>query len=337
MSVPTRLAAFAAVLGLAFGGAALAGAAIDLTDEGVTVADVGHGGGHETASEDEHGGAKPAASDEDAHAEDDEADAHGEDDGGAVPSGLAVTDSGYNFETGREFFTAGETAPFTFRITDERGRAVRDEFELEQGKELHLIVVRRDTAIFEHLHPSKDEDGTWSVDINLREPGVYRAYADFKIDGEQRTLATDLFVPGDFRPKRLPPPGVVDQAVDATGRPAGNLDVTLEAPGVRAGRETPLTFAVSRDGQPFERLEPYLGANGHLVALREGDLGYLHVHPTENGSGHAHDDGSKPTEAHANEVPFAATFPTAGRYRLFLQFKTDGEVRTVAYTLEVPR
>ena len=26
-------------------------------------------------------------------------------------------------------------------------------------------------------------------------------------------------------------------------------------------------------------MEPYLGAKGHLVALREGDLAYLHIHP----------------------------------------------------------
>lgn len=337
MNVPTRLAAFAAVLGLAFGGAALAGAAIDPTEEEAAVADAGHGGGDPSATGaaphgGEHGGGKvrgQSPADGRAHA------AHGG--GGAALSGLAVSEGGYSFEIDRGFFTAGETTPFTFRITDERGRVVRDDFELEHEKELHLIVVRRDTAVFEHIHPRKGEDGTWSVDLNLREPGVYRAYADFKIGGEKHTLATDLFVPGEFRPERLPAPEPTDQAVDAAGKTADDLDVALEAPGVRAGRETPLTFAVAQNGQPFEALEPYLGAKGHLVALREGDLAYLHVHPTEGGSEHAHEDGSTSTEAHGNEIEFAATFPTPGRYRLFGQFKTGGEVRTVAYTLEVPR
>ena len=36
-------------------------------------------------------------------------------------------------------------------------------------------------------------------------------------------------------------------------------------------------------------------------------------------------------------VGFAATFPTAGRYRLFLQFKHEGRVQTVAFTQEVTR
>jgi hypothetical protein len=55
---------------------------------------------------------------------------------------------------------------------------VRDEFELEHERELHLIVVRRDTAVYQHLHPRKGVDGTWSVQLTLTEPGVYRAYAE---------------------------------------------------------------------------------------------------------------------------------------------------------------
>ena len=65
------------------------------------------------------------------------------------------------------------------------------------------------------------------------------------------------------------------------------------------------------------RTERYLGAGGHLVALREGDLAFLHVHPLDDG------------------VTFEATFPSAGRFRLFLQFKHAGRVQTVAFTEEI--
>ena len=71
--------------------------------------------------------------------------------------------------------------------------------------------------------------------------------------------------------------------------------------------------------------EPYLGAGGHLVALREGDLAFLHVHPT-----------ARRRHGRARRlVGFAATFPTEGRYRLFLQFQHEGRVQTVAFTQEV--
>ena len=66
-------------------------------------------------------------------------------------------------------------------------------------------------------------------------------------------------------------------------------------------------------------MEPYLGARGHLVALREGDLAFLHVHPD------------------ADRLRFTAEFPSAGRYRLFLQFKAGGRVHTAAFTRQVSR
>ena len=92
----------------------------------------------------------------------------------------------------------------------------------------------------------------------------------------------------------------------------------LDATGATAGEESELRFTITRDGRPVDT-EPYLGAGGHLVALREGDMAFLHVHPTGDGQG----------------VGFAATFPTEGSYRLFLQFKHEGRVQTVAFTQEV--
>ncbi len=107
---------------------------------------------------------------------------------------------------------------------------------------MHLIVVRRDTATYEHLHPRRDAEGRWSTDLLLREPGVYRAYADFKVEGRQRTLATDLFVPGEFRPKPLPAPAPSDSA--------GGFDVALDTASPRAGRESELSFTVTEATGP---------------------------------------------------------------------------------------
>ncbi len=82
-----------------------------------------------------------------------------------------------------------------------------------------------------------------------------------------------------------------------------------------------LEFSVTRSGRPVEDLEDYLGAKGHLVALREGDLAYLHVHPE--------------AEAEPGTIGFMAHYPSAGRYRLFLQFRHEGRVRTAEVTREV--
>jgi hypothetical protein len=95
----------------------------------------------------------------------------------------------------------------------------------------------------------------------------------------------------------------------------------------KATEPSMLTLAVSRNGKPVTDLQPYLGAYGHLVALRAADLGYLHVHPMgEPGDG---------STAPGPEIGFHATFPSGGNYRLFLDFQHAGVVRTAEFTVSV--
>ena len=71
--------------------------------------------------------------------------------GGGVP-GLAVSERGLTLVLDRASLPRGERAELGFRISGADGRAVRD-FEIEHEKRMHLIVVRRDTSGFQHLHP----------------------------------------------------------------------------------------------------------------------------------------------------------------------------------------
>ena len=73
-------------------------------------------------------------------------------------------------------------------------------------------------------------------------------------------------------------------------------------------------------------LEPYLGAFGHLVALREGDLAYLHVH--------AEGDEPQARDTAGPEIGFAAEAPTADRYLLYLDFQVDGQVQTAEFVID---
>ena len=82
---------------------------------------------------------------------------------------------------------------------------------------------------------------------------------------------------------------------------------------------------MTRDGEPVTDLEPYLGAYGHLVALRGGDLAYLHVHP----EGVPGDGVTEP----GPDVVFFAEVPSPDRYHLYLDFKHEGVVRTAAFTV----
>jgi hypothetical protein len=275
-----RLAGFVAALPLLFGGAALAGAAIEPHGE------------NPTARQAEPEGHMPT---------------HTADTPDAV-RGLTVAQDDLQVVVEQPELRRGRTETLRFRIADEHGAAVRD-FDVTHEKRMHLILARRDLTGFQHLHPELGADGTWSADVRLDAAGSYRLFADFSHDDTARTLAADLRVDGnaDLRPLPAPQPATASD---------GGYDVRLDAGRVGANSEADLRFTITRDGAPVGT-EPYLGAGGHLVALREGDMAFLHVHPMDDG------------------VRFAATFPTAGRYRLFLQFQHAGRVHTVAFTQEV--
>jgi hypothetical protein len=287
VSATGKLAGFAALLLLVFGGAVAAGGAIGPERDGSDTPDresamAGHGG--ETSAE-------PAPD---------------------PVRGLAVSEGGFKLALQQTELQEGRPAELAFSILGANGRPVRD-FEVEHEKRMHVIVVRRDGQGFQHVHPELGDDGVWRVGVTLRDAGAYRVFADFVQDGEAQTLAADLAVDGeaDYRP--LPAPATTASTGDG-------YEVRLDTGALRAGREAELSFTVSRDGRPV-RTQQYLGAGGHLVALREADLAYLHVHP----------------DGHSDAVAFMTEFPSEGRYRLYLQFKHEGRVHTAEFTQEVGR
>ncbi|WP_309094593.1 hypothetical protein [Streptomyces sp.] len=258
---------------------------------------------------------------EDAHARPSSPSAEGDGHAGhgAPPAGgLQISEDGYTLDLKTPSVTAGQRADLRFTVRDSGGRAVTA-YQREHDKELHLIVASRDLTTYRHLHPTRAADGTWSTPVDLPRAGGYRVFADFtpaKKDAKNLTLGADLAASGPYRPQELPAPSTT----------AGTNGYEVELAGaLRPGRASDLRLKVSRDGKPVTDLQPYLGAYGHLVALRSGDLAYLHVHP----NGEPGDGKTRP----GPDISFTATAPSAGSYRLFLDFRHDGEVHTAAFTV----
>lgn len=232
-----------------------------------------------------------------------------------IPGGLMISQDGYTLALAESDAAAGDDVPVRFTITGPDGEAVTA-YDVEHEKQLHLIAVRRDFTGFQHVHPELSSDGTWSTALDLT-PGQWRLFADFKAtDAEALTLGADLAVAGAYEP--------VDQTADSRTAQVDGYTVTLDGD-LSAGADAKLTLTVEQDGKPVADLEPYLGAYGHLVALRTGDLAYLHVHP----DGAPGDGTTQP----GPDVVFYAAVPSAGSYHLYLDFKHQGVVRTAAFTV----
>jgi hypothetical protein len=229
----------------------------------------------------------------------------------AVPKGLQVSQDGMTLDVLSEGLSAGQPADFAFRILGADGHAVTSYTETHD-KLMHLIVVRRDLSGFQHVHPDLADDGTWRIPLTFAAAGDYRVFADFEARGEEGlTLGADVPVAGPYTPVPLPPPALTSTV--------GEYRVTLSGD-LTPGATSKLTLTVDRDGVPVTDLQPYLGAYGHLVALRQGDLAYLHVHPEES-------------KRAGPNIVFYAEVPSAGTYRLYLDFKHGDVVRTVEFTV----
>jgi hypothetical protein len=234
-----------------------------------------------------------------------------------LPAGLSSTEGGYTLELAESRADAGKQVPLRFRITDATDTPVTRYVD-NREKQLHLIVVRRDMADYQHVHPTMSSDGTWSVPVDLS-AGDYRVFADFiPAGGEALTLGADVHVAGRYDPQPLPPAATTATVDGYTVTLTGNPD---------ADDPSTLTFSVARDGKPVTDLQPYLGAYGHLVALRASDLAYLHVHPMGEPG-----DGATPA---GPDAAFGMTIPSGGDYRLFHDFKHGNVVRTAEFTLSV--
>ncbi|MFI6940573.1 hypothetical protein ACIBI4_14975 [Streptomyces sp. NPDC050418] len=282
MKTALRITAFVAALGATFGTAYAVGTGFDpVIDKKESGAAAHDEGGHDGGGEEAGAGKEKAAK------------------------------TAYTLGLKTPRLTADRAGELRFAIEDEQGRPLKS-YTREHGKELHLIVASRDLTVYRHLHPERDADGTWSTPVKLPEAGSYRIFADFKAKGaaEGDVQAAEVAVAGPYKPKELPKASPVAKVDGYEVRLNGKL---------KPGKASELVLSVSKDGRPVKNLQPYLGAYGHLVALKAGDLEYLHVHPNDGPAG--------------PDISFTAETTGKGAYRLFLDFQHEGKVRTAAFTV----
>jgi hypothetical protein len=230
----------------------------------------------------------------------------------------------------------GKPAAVGFTVQQPSGQALT-QYKTGPGPHtgVHVIIVADDLSTIIHRHPPVQPDGHVQERVVFPSPGTYTVLADIyprtgRLPNFQ--LRYKIHVNGTEHPQPLPPfqaAQIVDgYHVDLHGKP--NL---------RVARPAILKVTVTApDGKPAP-FDVWYGALAHAVFFQKGTLAYFHTHvcgpntpactsilgqPTLKAS------STKPGVLHAGIL-----LPGSGTWELFLQFKSNGTIVTVPYTLRV--
>lgn len=200
-----------------------------------------------------------------------------------------------------------ESGNLVITLKDLNGNAVSD-LEVSHEKLMHLIVVSSDLHVYKHLHPESSEPGVYKVGHDL-EDGDYKIFVDIKPKELTYEVQPINFIMGS--PEHGHDHGLeVDEQLV---KQVDNHEVTLQPTSLSADEDIQLKFDLNG-----ETPEQYLGALGHVVILDEKAENYIHVHPH---------DGDEPI--------FETKFTNPGIYKIWAEFKFNGEVFVFPYVVEI--
>jgi len=267
-----------------------------------------------------------------------------------------------------ETWLEDETLHFDIKGIEDRRREAWA-FIPDHGRLLHAFVLGTGPEpAFLHLHPEPLGRGRARARLGGLPAGEYSVYLDVThAMGAVQTATHRIVVP------RALPDGQPDDRDDAwhrgalaspgTGQPLGEGRVMrMEVEGeLRAGEPVRLKARFEEsDGRP-SRLEAYLTMPGHAVIASEDGAVFSHIHPAGNLSMAAArrfalraggEEAAKAADEmcgdltalppdiamrllETGEVGFPVVFPKAGLYRVWIQARIGGVVRTAGYRLEV--
>jgi hypothetical protein len=206
----------------------------------------------------------------------------------------------------------GKEVQLRFEVSDPWKNNPVTKFAVIHEKLFHAFVVSQDLEFFVHGHPEW-HDGSFTYDVKLPKPGMYRVLGDFYPEAATPQLITQtVFVPGD-----APAPAAPTR--DYSAKQAENLTVAMttspEAP--VAGVSARLRFTLA----PDDHLERYLGVWAHMLAVSDDLIDMMHMHPSIADGRH--------------ELQFDVVFPRPRVYRIWVQFQRAGIVNTARFDVPV--
>lgn len=247
-----------------------------------------------------------------------------------------ASDFDLKIETTPKIIKAGKPLKLRFAIFNPKTGKQVTEFNILHDMPFHLFVVSRDFSHFAHLHPTKQKDGSFTIETLFPKPGYYQIYCDlFPVGGMPQVIHKNLVTAGYAGDLFGSQAKIVPDKTYAKTLDGINFDLKLDPVNPVAGQPAILKYQVTdaQTKKPVTDLQPYLGAWGHTLILSEDGADYLHSHPTEM----VPEGVGRSKLSSTGLVNFDTFFPRPGNYRIWSQFQRNNKIMTVSFSLNVPR
>ncbi|MFI5231385.1 MAG: hypothetical protein ACHQSE_02615 [Gemmatimonadales bacterium] len=211
----------------------------------------------------------------------------------------------------------------------------------DHGKLLHFFLVKKNgLGAFAHLHPVAIDSLTFETALPFLPAGAYFVFADAVHENgfaETMVQSVTLGNPAAMAWKPSDPDDAVfvGNGVRTPFRFDDGSTLSWDGAGGAhvAGTDARLRFTL-RDaaGKPLA-VQPYMGMAAHAVVVRDDGRVFEHLHPM----GTTPAMGTMPMTM--NDLPgtfgFPWAFPKPGSYRIWVQFRRGGAVRSAAFDVAV--
>lgn len=227
----------------------------------------------------------------------------------------------------------------------------------DHGHLMHLFLIRvPELDRMWHLHPERRASDEFTVGLPALDAGRYRLFGDVVDEnGFPWTAVGEIDLPQTKAPQK----GIGEDDSGWSGAGIASAEIPRAVsplsdgarmvwlpPALRAGVATQFRFRVENaDGSPATGMEPYMGMAGHAEFVRSDLAVFAHLHPAGTAPMPAlalvqtvHAMDGMPAMHHMDippEVTFPYAFPSAGKYRIFVQIKRSGRVETGVFDATV--
>ncbi|MDD4975884.1 MAG: hypothetical protein PHY93_16120 [Bacteriovorax sp.] len=208
---------------------------------------------------------------------------------------------------------------YTFQLIDlEKKTLIKDsDLTIENEKILHFIAYDSALKDFQHLHPTYNGKN-WFIEFDLKRDGDYWIWAQGTLARNQSEFSASnkLSIMGGIEAYPLP----TELELTRSGSDSVS-SISLSDSKITAKKAAMLNLKFLRTDGTTPVISNYLGAMAHVIAVTDDGDSIIHVHVMNS--------------SNTNEGMLHATFESAGKYRLWIQFLDNNVLRVVPLAIEV--